>query len=473
MSEPEPSVSNSTADGKENPYLPGRVPADGSISGAKASVVDRDGLPALYGDRSFWGMVFTQFLGAFNDNLFKQLMLLLALVVAAVDLQGIATVIFALPFILFSGFAGYLSDKYSKRPIIILSKVAEILVMLLGLAAFIAYGATGYIGLLVVMFLMGTQSAFFGPGKYGILPEMLRPSDLPRANGMILMTTFFAIILGTASAGFLKDLLVAADKPISSVAGNLRWASVACVVIAVMGTLTSLAIRRVPPANRNLEFRFSSLTVPPETRRMLRNDFPLLMALGASCMFWLVAGVVIQIVNAFGKQQLVGADGEVGLSDTWTSVLTATTSLGIAIGAVIAGRISRGKVDFRIVRVGAWGLVAGLLLIAMPGPGLDRHLLGFWGSLPTLVMLGMFSGMFAIPVQVFLQARPPTEQKGRMIAVMNQANFTAILLSGVVYFAFVGIVNGAGWSRSPMFGFTALIMLPVALFYRPRNEALD
>jgi acyl-[acyl-carrier-protein]-phospholipid O-acyltransferase/long-chain-fatty-acid--[acyl-carrier-protein] ligase len=170
------------------------------------------GLPRLYHDRSFWGMTATQFLGAFNDNLFKQLMLLLAIPIGAeaatkADEQGLATMVFALPFILFSGLAGYLSDRYSKRTVILLAKVAEIGIMALGMLAFLEYGMFGYRGLLVVLFLMGTHSAFFGPGKYGILPELFRQTDLPRANGVILMTTFLAIIFGTASAGVLGTLV--------------------------------------------------------------------------------------------------------------------------------------------------------------------------------------------------------------------------------------------------------------------------
>lgn len=439
---------------------------DGNAARPTIEPVDHDSLPTLYRDGSFWGMSATQFLGAFNDNLFKQLMLLLALDVAARDYwQGIATVIFSLPFVLFSGFAGFLSDRNSKRPIVILAKVAEIVVMLLGVIAFVAYGVFGFTGLLIVLFLMGTQSAFFGPGKYGILPEMLRGRDLPRANGFILFTTFLAIIFGTAIAGVLKDVLVDPTQPITLVAQNLWIASLACVVIAIVGTITSLAIRRVPPAKPDLAFRLSSMSVPPETRKLLRDDIPLSVALLASCMFWLVAGIVIQVVNSFGKNQL-------GLNDTWTSIMVAVISLGIAIGAVIAGRMSHGKADFRIVRIGAWGLVIGLILISLPGPGPHRHLLGFWGSLPVLVVLGAFAGMYSIPIQVFLQARPPDEQKGRMIALMNQANFLAILLSGAMFIGFEAITYALGWPRSMMFAFTALLMLPVAILYHPKSEEL-
>src|SRR5580765_982044 len=190
----------------------------------------------LFQDRSLWGMTATQFFGAFNDNLFKQLMLLLAIPVGAAaarkaDEQGLATMLFSLPFVLFSGFAGYLSDRYSKRTMIVLCKLAEIGIMLLGMAGFLAYGATGYRGLLVVLFLMGTHSAFFGPGKYGILPELFREADLPRANGVILMTTFLAIIFGTASAGLLGDLLY--DQAGRRVPERLWIGSLLCIAIAV------------------------------------------------------------------------------------------------------------------------------------------------------------------------------------------------------------------------------------------------
>jgi acyl-[acyl-carrier-protein]-phospholipid O-acyltransferase/long-chain-fatty-acid--[acyl-carrier-protein] ligase len=420
-------------------------------------------LPRLYADTSFWGMTTTQFFGAFNDNLFKQLMLLLAVPVGIssafeMDQQGLATVVFSLPFVLFSGYAGFLSDRFSKQPIIVLSKVAEIVVMLLGLLAFLAYGSWGYQGLLVVLFLMGTQSAFFGPSKYGILPEMLRTEDLPRANGIIVMTTFLAIIFGTASAGLFAKWFVDRDAPLTESAHRLWVGSAFCVAIAVTGTLTSLLVRRVPAARPDLKFRLSSLAIPPESRRVLREDVPLLMAILASCVFWLVSGIAIQAVNALGLRQL-----QVG--DLRTSIMTAIIGLGIAIGAVIAGKVCHGRADSRVERLGLWGIFAFLLVISISLPG-GRHLLGFYGTLPVLVILGISAAFFAIPVQVFIQARPPDGLKGRMIAVMNQTNFVAIMLSGVVYWLFDRLVEACGWPRSAVFAMMAVLILPVALFYR-------
>src|SRR3954469_11604364 len=160
--------------------------------------------------------------------------------------------------------------------------MAEIGIMLLGMIAFLAYGTAGYRGLLVVLFLMGTHSAFFGPGKYGILPELFREEDLPRANGVILMTTFLAIIFGTASAGLLGGLLYDANG--QRVPERLWIGSAICMGIGVLGTMASLFVRPVPAAVPNLKFQFSGLAIPSETRLLLTKDQPLLGALLVSCM---------------------------------------------------------------------------------------------------------------------------------------------------------------------------------------------
>ena len=424
--------------------------------------------PSLYRDVAFFGMVATQFLGAFNDNVFKQLMLLLAISVSTDDQQGFATIVFSLPFVLGSGYAGFLSDRYSKRYVIIAAKISEIAAMLLGMLAFLLYGLFGYAGLLVVLFLMGLQSTFFGPSKYGILPEMLREEDLPRANGLMLMTTFMAIIFGTAIAGVLGDVFVDSSLPLSESARNLWKGSAVCVAIAVAGTLAALLIRRTAAAEPELSFQLSALAIPPDARKTLFSDRPLLLALLASSLFWLVAGIAIQAVNSFGLKQLE-LEKDLVTGKTWTSLLTAVIAIGIAGGAVLAGRLSHGKANFRLVRAGLWGILGCLLLLSVSLPGGD-HLLGYRGSLAVLVLLGLSAAMFAIPLQVFIQTRPPDGQKGRMIAVMNQFNFVAILLSGVFYSLFVLIVESCGWPRSPIFAMMGVLVIPALLFYHPEKD---
>jgi MFS family permease len=420
-----------------------------------------DHLPPLYHDTSFWGMAVTQFLGAFNDNVFKQLILLLATpTVAQVaagsadDLQSEAQYVFAASFLIFSGFAGYLSDRFSKRPIVILSKAAEIVCMLLGMIGFYFYAHIGLTGMFFVLFLMGTQSAFFGPSKYGILPEMLRPADLPRANGIFLMLTFLAIIFGMAMAGGLKVLL-----------GDQLWiASLSCVGIAILGTITSLWVRRVPPAQQDLGYRWSCWLISKDTLALLRKDRQLLWAIVVVAIFWLVGGMVLQTVNALGKSQL-------GLDELRTSMLAASIGVGTAIGCILGGYLSHGRVNRSVVVGGAFGTVAMLALMALPG-GQHRHLLGFYGSIPVLILLGVFSGMFIVPVQVALQSRPPREEKGRMIATMNQLSWVGVILGALFYNICLTGLEYTGGPRSQIFGATALLMLPVALFYRPTDEQL-
>ncbi|MBC8871853.1 MAG: MFS transporter [Planctomycetes bacterium] len=423
--------------------------------------------PKLYGDRSFWGITGTQFLGAFNDNLYKQLLLLLLVAVPVAaggqgktrDLQWLGLLLFSLPFILFSGYAGYLSDRWSKRRVIVAAKVTEIVIMAVGVAGFFWYAQSGLVPVVVValcgiLFLMGGQSAFFGPGKYGILPEMLRERDLPAANGLVLMTTFLAIIFGSAVAGVLMDWW----------GGRLWLAGLMCVGIAGLGTATSLAVRRVRPSAPQLRFQWEMVAIPRDMRRLLAQDEPLRRALIVSIVFWLTAAIVQPAVNALGILQL-------GLDNQKTSFLVTIISFGIAMGSAIAGAVARGRMRAPVQRVGAWGMVAFLVLMAARG-GPNDHLLGYWGSLAVLCVLGMFTGMFAVPLQVFLQARPPEGLKGRMIATQNLLNWIGIFASSGIYWAGAAFLRWQQWPENGMFALAALLMLPVALCYRPEANTV-
>jgi acyl-[acyl-carrier-protein]-phospholipid O-acyltransferase/long-chain-fatty-acid--[acyl-carrier-protein] ligase len=178
----------------------------------------------------------------------------------------------------------------------------------------------------------------------------------------------------------------------------------------------------------------------------------------------MVGGMVLPAVNALGKTQL-------GLAEGATSTLAASIGLGIAVGCILGGYLSRGRVNRSVVVGGAAGTVATLALMCLPG-GTHGHLLGYWGSLPALTLMGVFSGMFIVPVQVSLQSRPPRTEKGRMIATMNQISWIGVILGAVLYGACVRVLDATGWPRNTVFGVTAALMLPVALFYRPKDERL-
>ncbi|HCO24327.1 MAG TPA: MFS transporter, partial [Gimesia maris] len=281
--------------------------------------LETEELPPLYQDSSFWGMTVTQFWGAFNDNLYKQLVLLFcaqqALQLNTDDQQGTALAVFALPFVFFSGLGGWYADRHTKRTIVIACKVAEIIIALLAMAAFF----TGeLLPLLIVLGLLSTQSAIFGPAKYGILPEMLRDDDLPQANGIIQMTTFIAIIFGMASAGFVKQ----------AYPDQLWKTSYFCIGIAVIGTIASFWVRRTPVAHPGLPFSSSALGIDTETRGLLRNDRRLLSVLLISSVFWFVGGIVQPLVNIFGI-------GQLHISESRTSLMAACMGVGISLGCIV------------------------------------------------------------------------------------------------------------------------------------------
>jgi MFS family permease len=472
------------------------------MAAATPNLSTPDSRPPLWHDISYHAMNFTQFFGAFNDNLFKQLVLLICVDYfheTKHDEQGTALLMFALPFVLFSGFGGYLSDRTSKVRIIRLMKVAEIGVMTAGF--FALHAVTGRIEwLLVVVFLMGTHSAFFGPPKYGILPELFRERDLPQVNGMIQMTTFLSIILGMALASFIKEWF-----------NDRLWiGSAACIGIAVAGTLTSLVIRRTPIARPGLKFSTSALFISRETARMLRNDRPLLLVLLISSLFWFLGGVIQPSVNSFGRLQMEYGDGRTGL-------LAVCMAIGIMVGCLLAGALSRGKIRSGLVQLGAWGIVACLGALAAIGssagiplsrstaeastdksptnkgassqpvekgaPGSSIETTG--ESLaemlqPTsrlemvcrvlLVGVGFFAGFFYVPLAVIMQVRPPAEQKGRMIGAMNLINWIGIMVAALFYLVVIGVCTRLEIRVSWIFAMAAAVMLPIAIFYRPNVE---
>lgn len=426
---------------------------------AEGTQVPKNSTPVMQ-DKSFWGLAFTQFLGAFNDNVYKQLVLLLALpagagILASEDLQGWATFVFSLPFVLFSGFAGYLSDRWSKTPIIVASKVAEIAIMLLGVIAFLNYSNWGMYGTWTVLFLMAMQSTFFGPGKYGILPELFRPTDLPRANGLILMSTFLAIIFGVAIAGMLKKVLVGDE--VEANAYRLWIGSAVCVGIAILGTLTSLMIRRTPPAQPAAQLSWDNFGLSKDILALLRRDYPLLMALLVSCVFWMVASIAMPTVNRVGR-------GMLGLDDWSTSLLVGMIAFGIMFGAPFGGYLCRKLPASRVVTIGLWGIVISLALLGM-WQG-KTPWLSLTATRGALLMLGVSAAIYSIPLQVFLQDRPPDMLKGRMIATMNQANFLGMMFAGPLYQLFLVIAAQLNWPECSLFWMIGLLVLPLAIMYR-------
>ena len=469
-------------DGHASPY---GVIADTTPTGEREA--DRVRLPGRHtlASTAFWGFLTTQFLGAFNDNYFKQMVLLICASNAAIvagksppnpDREPMAMAAFALPFVMMSGMGGYLSDRTSKQHVIFGCKLAEILIMSLALVALLQPGLSAdaqLMWMICVLCLMGAHSAIFAPSKYGILPELFRNDKLLPVNGAVQMTTFLAIIFGTVCAGFALDHIQ-----------NSMWIGSAIAIgIAVAGTVAALLIPKTPIAHPNLKLRLENLAIPADVWRLILGKRDLLQAILVASVFWFLGGVTQMAVNTLGKATL-------GLSSTRTSLMVAAIGFGIAAGCAITGFLGKRGNGDRWVTAGAWLLSASLATIGGLGSGLagipasagviDPGFLAAvftadlleWSLRLSMILLGVAAGMFVVPIQVYLQQAPPAELKGRLLGVQNLITWIGILLSAP-YVALGGmLLNGIaghdGKSRLQWIIFVSLavLMLPICLFYR-------
>src|SRR4029077_11973499 len=286
-------------------------------------------------NRGFFCFFWTQFLGAFNDNFYKIIITLVALdIPAGRGIQYIPLIggLFILPFLLFSGYAGYLADVYSKRVVLVAVKVFEIFAMALG---FLAFFVDRMEPMLAVVLLMGLHSTFFSPAKYGILPEMLPEKDLSRGNGLLEMSTFMAIILGTAFGGTIYE----AWKD------RLGWIGAILIATAILGTITSLGITRVPPSGSSKKFVINPIAEIWDGTKRLYTDRPLWLTVMGISYFWFL-GALLQTDLILLGREILKVDGlRIGLMMT-------SLAVGIGAGSMAAGRLSGDKVELGLVPLG-------------------------------------------------------------------------------------------------------------------------
>jgi acyl-[acyl-carrier-protein]-phospholipid O-acyltransferase/long-chain-fatty-acid--[acyl-carrier-protein] ligase len=361
-------------------------------------------------NRGLQPFLWTQFLGAFNDNLFKIVVSMLAVHTAASAHAGrelsIVSAVFILPFLLFSGYAGELADVYSKRTVLVVSKSLEIGAATLGFTAFFL----GHLQLTyVVLFLIALQATFFSPAKYGILPEMLPDRELSRANGILEMSTFVAIVLGTAAGGYLFEAW----------RGQLWAIGLVVVAVAVVGTASSFGIPEVPAAAPDRRITRNPWGEIVRGVVSLRRDRVLWLTVVGISYFWFLGSLLQLVVILFGTKVMA-------LSDTWVGVLTTFAAIGIGVGSLAAGRLSGDKVELGLAPIGAIGM--GLFAIALAYSG---HSFALAATMLTLV--GFFGGLFAVPLNAVLQQRSGGAEKGRIMATNNFLNMVGIMLaSGVL-----------------------------------------
>ena len=360
----------------------------------------------------FQSFLWTQFLGAFNDNLFKIVISMFAVNLAAGTEHGgmyisLVGAVFILPYLLFSGYSGFVADAFNKRSVLITTKSFEILAMLCGL--FALYTAR-IEPLLVTLFMMALQSTFFSPAKYGIVPEMLPDRDLSRANGLLEMTTFIAIILGTSVGAIM----------FSTWKDQLTIVGFVLVGIAVVGTLASFGITGVPPSGAAKKFQLNPWgEIIDGSKRLLEDRLMLLIVTGLTY-FWFLGALLQMDILLVGKEVM-------GLNDLWIGVLITFLAIGIGVGCITAGWMSGDKVEPGLVPLGSVGMGVFSILIYYASSSYPR-------TAVALMMLGVSCGLFIVPLNALLQQKSGADEKGRLIATNNFINTGGILLaSGVLW----------------------------------------
>lgn len=424
---------------------------------------------ALLGRRRFGPFFGTQFLGAFNDNLFKNAVVILfafsGLSAADADaLVNLSAGIFILPFFLFSSTAGQLADKFEKARLIRIIKVAEIAIMGLATVGFLLRSVEL---LLAVLFLMGTQSTMFGPVKYSILPAHLKDRELTGGNGLVEMGTFVAILLGTLAGG----LLIAVEPR-----GPLIVSG--CVIgLAVLGWLASRRIPVAEPPEPDLPLRFNPWT---ETIKLLghaRENRSVFWAIIAISWFWFYGALFLAQFPGYARSFLAGNEQVV-------TAMLAAFSIGIGVGSTLCERMSRGRIELGLVPLGAIGMTvfAVDLYAASPATPLPPDVpatLGAtaffaepqsWRIFGDLTLIGVFGGWFIVPLYTLMQHRSRPEHRSRVIAANNVANALFMVAAAGSAIA----LRAAGLSVTELFLATGLLsaVVMIGLCVRVREFAV-
>src|SRR5713101_4274 len=367
----------------------------------------------------FWSLIATQFQGAFNENGLKQLIifLILAMNLAKEDRDRLVPIVgflFSAPFILFSMIGGYFADRFSKRNVTIWTKVFEILVMMLALAAL----ATRNLPLeMAAVFLASTQAAIFGPSKYGLRPQPLPQERLSWGNGVLELGTFIAIIAGSVAAGFMAE----------GFSGRQAYSGAILVGCSLVGLLCSQGISRVGAADPLKKFRANIFGDLWSQGKLIRSDRVLWLAVLGNTYFWFLGALLQFDIIVYGQDVL-------RLSSSSNSILQAAIAIGIGLGSLAAGYLSAGKIEYGLVPLGSLGMtVLGILL--------SLHDLTFTGVLLLLAGLGFAGGFFIVPINALIQHRPEESKKGGIIAAANLLSFAGIGAASGVYYVLTHYVH--------------------------------
>ena len=383
----------------------------------------------LLRERRFAPFFGVQFLGALNDNFFKQaLVILLAYHTASFTtlstdvLQNLAQALFVLPFFLFSATAGQLADKYEKSRLIAITVMIELAVMALGATGFLLYSMPV---LFLALFLGGVQSALFGPVKYAILPQQLKEEELVGGNALVGSGTSVAILLGLMLGGWL----------VSQQGWGITAVAIGTMAISATGLLLSRYIPPAPPADPALRVNWNPVTETWDNFRfMRRNRTVFLSVLGISWFWFFGAMFVTQFPNL--SKNVLGGNEQV------VTLLLIVFSVGIGIGSLLCERLSGHKVEIGLVPFGSIGVtVFGVDLyfaLGEPVPGALADIgaflsvTGHWRVLADLLLIGIFGGFYIVPLNALIQIRSEASHRSRVIAGNNILNALFMVAAAAV-----------------------------------------
>ncbi|MDN5644643.1 MAG: MFS transporter [Acinetobacter sp.] len=395
----------------------------------------------LLSTRRFLPMFITQFFGALNDNVYKQALLLVItygwINQQATDvstLNNLAALLFILPYFIFSATAGQIADKFERSQLIRGIKVLEIVIMLIGSAGFLL----GNLWLLLLaLFMMGTHSTFFGPIKYAILPEILKPNELMSGNALFQSGTSIAILIGMILGGAV----------ISVSQGNLIWISLTVVIIAILGYLSSRFILKQQVSSPELKIDWNFFRTSFQTLKYAKSLPLIFMILLGNSWYWFYGATYLTQIPQLTQQNLHASENVVSLLLTFFSV-------GIGVGSLLCRRIGGSEVNIKMVPIGAIGLTLFAFYLAlslafvpertgamMNVADMFNHGAIYYHVMLAVTLLGVSGGFYIVPLYAMMQAYSPRSHRARVVAANNILNAVFMVSSAVFSIIILSILK--------------------------------
>ena len=396
----------------------------------------------LLREKRFLPFFCTQFLGALNDNVFKTAFITMAVFHTAdlTTLNGAALAtllpgIFILPFFLFSATAGQIADKFEKSRLIRFVKIFEVLLMLFAALGFVLHI---FWLLVLALFMMGMHSALFGPVKYAYLPQHLTESELVGGNGMVEMGTFIAILLGQmigAGLGMYQ--------------GGELVTGLTIVGLAMLGYFASKQIPNSPAAEPGLKINWNPITETGRNIAFVWKSQAIWLAIIGISWFWFYGATLLAQFPVFAKEVLHG-------DESVFILLLAVFSVGVGLGSLLCEKLSKGIVEIGLVPIGAMGMMAfGVDLYTASASGIAD-----WRLLADIALIGLFGGVYIVPLYALIQSRALKTHQSRVIAANNILNALFMVISAV----FAMLIFKLGLNIPQLFLITALMNALVIIY---------